>query len=179
MIEKTLSTHRAFTGRMLALDVVEVELEPGVKSRREIVHHRGAVAVLARGPDGRFVFVRQYRKPMEVELTEIVAGCLEPGETPEQSARREVHEETGFAVKTLAPLGIIYPSAGYTDEVIHLFYAELEPSPTARQQDHDERITLVQLDAGEFERGLAAGEWRDAKTLAAWALFKRVNSDQC
>ena len=174
MLEKTLSTQRIFAGRMLALDVVEVELEPGVKSRREIVHHRGAVGVLARGPDGRFVFVRQYRKPMEAEITEIVAGCLEPGETPEQSARREVHEETGFAARTLTPLGLIYPSPGYTDEVIHLFYAELEPSPAVQQQDHDERITLVHRDAAEFERGLAAGEWPDAKTLAAWALFKRV-----
>jgi ADP-ribose pyrophosphatase len=173
MIETTLTTQRAFTGRLLTLDVLEVELEPGVTSRREVVHHRGAVAVLARGPDGRFVFVRQYRKPMEAELTEIIAGCLEPGETPEESARREVREETGYAVRTLAPLGIIYPSPGYTDEVIHLFFADLEPAPAAQQQDHDERITLVWFDTAELERDIAAGEWRDGKTLAAWAIFRQ------
>lgn len=172
MIEKTLSTRRAFTGRLLTLDVVEVELEPGVTSRREIVHHGGAVAILARGPDGRLVFVRQYRKPLERELTEVVAGGMEPDETPEQSARREVHEETGYAVKSLMPLGVIYAAPGYTDEALHVFYADLEPTAVASEPDHDERIALVWLDDTEFERGIAAGEWRDSKTLAAWALFK-------
>jgi ADP-ribose pyrophosphatase len=179
VIEKTLSTQRAFTGRLLSLDVLEVELETGVRAHREIVHHRGAVAVLARGHDGRFLFVRQYRKPVESDLIEIVAGCLEPGESPEQNARRELREETGYAARTLTPLGVIYPSPGYTDELIHLFYADLEPTPAAPQPDHDERIALAWFDAAEFERGIAAGAWRDAKTLAAWALFKQRAGASC
>ena len=172
MIEKTLATQRAFTGGFLTLDVLEVELEPGVRSRREIVHHAGAVAVLARDPEGCFVLVRQYRKPIERELTEIIAGCLEPDETPEQCAAREVLEETGYAVRTLTSMGILHTTPGYSDEIIHMFRAELSASPAAQQTDRDERIVVERLTAEAFEQRIRDGLITDGKTLAAWALHK-------
>ncbi len=175
MIEKTLTAQRAFSGRLLSLDVLEVELEPGVRSRREVVHHPGAVAVLARTPDRRFVLVRQYRKPIEQEVTEIIAGCLEPGEQPAACAAREVREETGHVVSALTALGVLYPTPGYTDETIHLFMAELDPSPAVQQTEHDERIVIERLDSTEIERRMLAGQIRDGKTLAAWALYKLAN----
>lgn len=172
MKETTIATRREFSGRLINLDVLEVELEPGVRARREIVLHRGAVGILARTPDGRFVFVRQYRKPVEAELTEIIAGCLDPGETPEQAAVREIREETGYAVRRLIPLGPLLPSPGYTNEIIHLFMAELAPAPAGQQTEHDERIVVESFDAGEVERRMASGDIRDGKTLAAWMLYR-------
>ena len=172
MIEKTLSTERVFSGRLLTLDVLEVELEPGVRARREVVRHPGAAAVLARAPDGRFVFVRQFRKPVERELVEIIAGCLERGETPAQCAAREVLEETGSTVRSLSPLGTLYPTPGYTDEIIHLFRAELAPAPAAQRTDRDERIVLERLTPEAFEQQVRDGAITDGKTLAAWALHK-------
>ncbi len=172
MIEKTLSTERVFSGRLLTLDVLEVELEPGVRARREVVRHPGAAAVLARAPDGRFVFVRQFRKPVERELVEIIAGCLERGETPAQCAAREVLEETGYTVRSLSPLGTLYPTPGYTDEIIHLFRAELAPAPAAQRTDRDERIVLERLTPEAFEQQVRDGAITDGKTLAAWALHK-------
>ena len=172
MTEKTLATERVFTGRLLTLDVLEVELEPGVRSRREVVHHPGAVAVLARTPDGCYVFVRQYRKPIEREAVEIIAGCLERGETPEQCAAREVMEETGYAIRTLTSLGMIHTTPGYSDEVIHIFRAELAASPAAQQTDRDERITVERMTAETFEQKIRDGAIADGKTLAAWALHK-------
>ena len=63
--EKTIDSHRVFEGRLLKVDSVDVELADGRKSVREIVRHPGAVAVLVRGADKRYVFVHQYRKPAE------------------------------------------------------------------------------------------------------------------
>ena len=82
MREKTISKKTVYTGRILGLEVQEIEMENGKKGLREIVRHRGAVAVLARLPDGRFVLVRQFRKPVEKEMLEVVAGNREPTRIP-------------------------------------------------------------------------------------------------
>ncbi len=94
--EKTLHSERVYTGRIIDVDLVDIELPDGRKAKREVVRHGNAVAVLARRPDGKFVFVKQYRKAAEEALVEVIAGGLEKGEDPEAGARRETAEETGF-----------------------------------------------------------------------------------
>ncbi len=173
MNEKTISIEPIFSGRLLTLETQQVELEPGVRAYREIVRHPGAIAAIARVPDGRFVFVRQFRKPIERDLLEIIAGRNEPDESPESGAAREIKEETGHEVVSLHSLGNLYPSPGYTDELIHLFFAELSAEASAQNGDHDERITVEYLTAEEFESLLTGGIIEDAKTLSAWLLFTR------
>lgn len=168
MNENTVSSQRVFDGRLLKLDALEVELANGQLARREIVRHPGAVAIWARAPDGRFVFVRQFRKAIEQELLEIVAGTLEIGETPEACARRELREETGYAVKTLAPLGSIFTAPGFCTEQIFIFYAELTGHGAA-DPDPDEHLEVVLLDAPQWNAMMSRGAVQDAKTLAAWA----------
>lgn len=169
MKETTVSSRTVYTGRIVQLDVAEVRLEDGRVSTREIVRHGQAAVVLARIPDGRFVFVRQFRKPMEDDMLEAVAGGMEPGETPEECARREVGEETGYAVSSIVPLGPIVCSPGYCTEVIHAFFATLEPHPGRQRLDTDENIDAVLLTRGEVEDAIANGTLWDGKTLAAWA----------
>ena len=122
-----------------------MELEPGRRASREIVRHPGAIGALARIPDGRFVLVRQFRKPIERDVLEIIAGRKNPGESPEDCATREIREETGHEVVSLHSLGPIYPSPGYVDELIHLFYAELSEATAAQDGDPDERIMVEYL----------------------------------
>ena len=173
MSEKTISITPVFTGRMISVETQVVELEPGHRAYREIVRHPGAIAVVARIPDGRFVFVRQYRKPLERDVLEIVAGRKETGEEPDACASRELKEETGHDVVALHPLGIIHCSPGFLKETLHLFFAELADSPAAQDGDHDERITVEYLTREEFEALVDGGMVEDAKTLAAWLLFIR------
>ena len=170
MNEKTVSSQRVSDGRLLKLDVLEVELDNGRRARREIVRHPGAVAVWARAPDGRFVFVRQFRKAIEQELLEVVAGTLEIGETPEACARREIREETGYAVKTLTPLGFIFTAPGFCTERIAVFYADLAKNGPA-DPDPDERLDVVLLDAAAWKAMMSRGAVQDAKTWAAWGMF--------
>ncbi|GEM_PF-315691 len=171
--ERTLSARTAFSGRLLKVEVLDVELEPGVRAVREVIRHPGAVAVVAECQDGRWVFVRQFRKAVEQSLLEVVAGGLNPGEAPESCARREMHEETGHEVLALRPLGSVYPTPGYNSEVIHLFHATVSASRATRHQgDHDERISVEYLTRQAFEDLIRQGMVRDAKTLAAWLLYK-------
>ena len=171
MSEKTLRSETVFTGRLLEVDVLEVELDSGARSIREIVRHPGAAAVLAELPDGRFVLVRQFRKPCEAGVVEIVAGVLEPGEEPGECAARELEEETGHKAEELTKLGMVRPSPGYTDEVVHLYHARVDAVPGSSRPESDERIEVLHVDRSAAERMMAAGQISDAKTLAAWLLY--------
>lgn len=172
MDEKTISMETLYTGRIVSLELHEVELRNGARSQREVVRHGPAVAVIAQLEDGRFVFVRQYRKPVERAVLEVVAGNCEPGEDLETAACRELREETGYEATHLKPLGAIYPSPGYVDERIELFYARLWHEPEERQLDADEDVE-VHLHSKDVVRALIrTGQIMDAKTLAAWLLFE-------
>jgi ADP-ribose pyrophosphatase len=168
MRERTLKSRTVFKGVLLHVDVEDVELEDGRRAEREILRHPPAVVVLARRPDGRFALVKQFRKPVEADLIEVVAGCLERGETPAAAARREVAEETGYKVRRLRRLGRVYSTPGCCDEVLHLFYAELSPAPAGHCPDDDEQVEVLFLDRDRVERMIARGEIADAKTLAVW-----------
>ncbi len=171
MYEKTISTTTVFEGRILNVDVLEVELEDGRRSIREIVRHGVAVAIIPRLPDGRFVFIRQFRKAMERVCFEVVAGNCDFGEPEEVSAARELKEETGYVAQSLELLGPIFPSVGYCTERIDVFFAEVaEQGDTAF--DEDENIESVILTEAEMDEMIRSGQVADAKTLAAWMLYK-------
>ena len=171
MREITISAKRRFDGRLLKVDVLKVKLENKRQARREVVRHPGAVAVLCRRPDGRFVFVRQFRKPVENMLLEVVAGTRAPGESPVACARRELTEETGYKPVTIRRLGGIYTAPGFCDEKIEVYFAELGGSAGPQSPDDDEKIERVCLSPEQFEAMIASGKIQDAKTLAAWMLF--------
>ena len=173
MYEKTIASKTVFEGRILNVDVLDVELPNGRITTREIVRHSVAVAVIARLRDGEFVFIRQFRKAMERVCFEVMAGNVDPSEAPEAAAVRELKEETGYTPDSIRLLSSIYPSMGYCDERIDIFYANVhEPSKT--DFDPDEEIETVLLTEEEMDTMIRAGEVQDAKTLAAWALYKTL-----
>lgn len=174
MHEKTISSKTLYSGRILGLELQDVEMANGKKAFREIIRHRGAVAVLARRPDGKFVLVRQFRKPVEREMLEVVAGNREKGEDPELCARRELQEETGYEAASLVPLGYIFPSPGYVDERIDLFYAETKPEAGVVSPDEDEHLDVVLLDRNEIVEKIRGNEINDSKTLAAWTQYATI-----
>lgn len=166
--EDTLSKQNLFNGIVFNVERIEVRLETGAEAKRDIVRHAGGVGILARDPEGRFLLVRQFRKAIECDCLEIVAGMREPGEAPEVTGKRELEEETGYTASTLHYLGRYLPSPGYTDEVDHLYFAELTGRPVDLALDHDERLEVCRFSKAEMESLLRENKMCDGKSIAAW-----------
>jgi ADP-ribose pyrophosphatase len=172
MREKTRSSRTLYSGRVLTLEILDVELEDGRPAVREIIRHARAVCVLPRRPDGRFVWVRQFRKAMEEEVVEVCAGLVEPGEAPEAAARRELSEETGLAADRLIHLGEVYSSPGYSDEKVDLYFAECSAPAGAANPDEGEQVETLALSPEQIDARIRSGDIRDAKSIAVWLLYR-------
>jgi 8-oxo-dGTP pyrophosphatase MutT (NUDIX family) len=145
------ASRRVFDGRHVRVDE---EDWPGV-GVWEVVRPLDAAAVLAITPDGDAVLVRQFRPPVRDHLLEIPAGLLDvEGETPEECARRELREETGFRATSIEPLTTYVASPGHSSERVHVFLARTDAEPEAEPEVGIEvvRRPLAVL-AGEARRG--------------------------
>ena len=157
---------RVHDGRIVKLDVEEVRLPNGNVVSLEIVRHRGAAAIVPVDAEGHAVLIRQYRHATLGFLLEVPAGTLDPGETPEACALREVREETGLTAERLDPLGWIWTTTGFTDEKIWLYRAT-GLSSTGTAHEPDEVITVFRLPLAEAVRRALEGEITDAKSVCA------------
>jgi ADP-ribose pyrophosphatase len=143
-----------------------VTLPNGRVAELDIVHHPGASAVVPFVSRDEVLLIRQYRHAAGGTILEVPAGKLDPGDTPESCARRELEEEAGCRAGRIENLGWIFTTPGFTDEVIHLFAAfELEDVPT-RHED-DEVIELLRLPLAEALDLVWRGELTDAKSALA------------
>jgi len=168
--EITLERREMYAGKIIRVVLDQIQNCRGHRSTREIVVHPGAVAVLARTEEGKFLFVRQYRKPVELDLLEIPAGKREAGEAPELTAVRELREETGYGGGTWTYLGKIYTSPGMLNEGIDLYFTDAVYPVGIQQDDPDEILRVVHLNPEEIRLTVSRGELIDAKSLAALAL---------
>src|SRR5690625_8044810 len=99
-------------------------LPNGEYSKRELVNHPGAVAVIAITKENKIVFVEQYRKPLERSLVEMPAGKIEEDEQPAVTALRELEEETGYTTNALTRVTACFPSPGFADELVHSYLTD-------------------------------------------------------
>lgn len=163
--EKTLSSRRIYEGRAVRLRVDTVELSGGRQTTREIVEHEEVVAVVAVDDKDNVLLVKQFRKPVEKELLEIVAGGIDPGETPEDAVRREMREETGFLPQKVQKLGGFYSAPGFCTEYLYLYLAtDLVHSPLRAEDTAG--ISLVRRQITEIPELIASCAVVDAKSIA-------------
>ena len=163
-----LKSRRAYTGKVISLDVDEVRFPDGSVGELEMIRHPGASAIVPflsdpAGDDPQVLLIRQYRYAAEGYLYEIPAGRLNPGEDPESCAARELKEETGCTAAKVERLFTMYTTPGFTDEKIHVFMASgLEGGESSLEADE-----FLDLHPMPLSRALAmveAGEIQDAKT---------------
>ena len=166
-----LATRRMYSGKVVRLDVDTVRFPDGSTGELELIRHPGAAAVIPcasdpAGPDPTILMIRQFRYATGGDLWEIPAGTLAPGEAPEACARRELLEEVGVTAERVERLTSIWTTPGFTDELIHLFWATgLTVGAAAREPD--EFIEVVPRPLSQVLSGIRDGEVRDAKTVAA------------
>lgn len=162
--EQVLSSETAWSGKIFDVECLEVKLPNGRVSRRDVVRHHGAVAIVALTESGKIALVRQYRTALDRVTVEIPAGKLEPGEDPLDCAKRELKEETGFVAERIAYLTTIASSCGFSDELIHLYLAT-QLSFEGATPDEDEFLNVDLVDVQELVDAVLDGKIEDAKTV--------------
>ncbi|MCL6474659.1 MAG: NUDIX hydrolase [Firmicutes bacterium] len=166
MQEEVIRSERIFQGRVVNLRVDTVQLPNGKVSQREIVEHRGAVAIVPLLNDDTVLMIRQFRLAVNEVLLEVPAGTLEPDEPSEVCAARELEEETGYRAGTLRKLFSQYLAPGYSQEILHVFLAK-DLEKTAQHTEDDESVEVVPVPLSLAVDMVLSGEIRDAKTIAA------------
>ncbi|SOC38184.1 NUDIX domain-containing protein [Ureibacillus acetophenoni] len=175
--EKTIHSEPIFKGKVISVKVDDVILPNGNESKREIVNHPGAVAIIPITDDGKIILVEQYRKALERSIIEIPAGKLEKGEAPETTARRELEEETGYGCHELTYIQSFATSPGFADEVIHLYAAkQLFTIEDKADLDEDEFVSLMEVTLEEAEKMVQEQKIYDAKTAFAILWLKLEQS---
>lgn len=143
-----------------------------------MIRHSGASAIVpmldARTPDPDIVLIRQYRYAANDYLYEIPAGRLDPGESPEECARRELQEETGYSASQVRRLTTIYTTPGFTDEIIHIFVAD-DLTGGAASREPDEFMELQSMPLSRAVAMVHSGEIMDAKTAIGLLLAEAAH----
>lgn len=163
LTEKTLNSKTIYDGKILHVILDEVELPDGNRTMREVVNHQGGVCIAALDEDKNLYFVRQFRYPYKEVTLELPAGKLEKGETVLENGKRELLEETGCEGYNFITLGAMYPSTGYTDEIIHLFACKVR-SVGEQQPDEDEFLNVEKIPLNKAVEMVLNNQLPDAKT---------------
>ena len=163
--EKLLGNETIYEGKILDLRIDSIELPSGRQTIREIVCHRNSVVIVAVDAEESVFLVRQYRSPLRKMLLEIPAGKKEAGESPAETACRELIEETGYTAGEMEDLGGFYAGPGYSTEYLHLFYAS-DLKPADNVLDDDEIAEVLRVPLAEIPGMISSGEICDAKSVA-------------
>ena len=178
-MEETLSSREIYSGRILKLRIDDVRLPNGHQTKREIVEHSNAVAIIAIDNDDNVLLVKQFRKPVEKELLEIPAGCIEAGEEADDTVHREMREETGYRPQRIERLGGFYSTPGFCTEYLHLYLATDLVADKLHAEDTDD-IELVRVPLSRIYKLISSGTICDAKSIAGLLLYLTVKKpDQC
>ena len=172
-MERLIGSEIVTRGKAFTFRVDEVELANGRRTKRYIVEHPGAVAIIPILPDGGIVLVRQYRHATGKMLLEIPAGTVEMGETSEECARRELIEETSYEAESMEELKRFYTAPGYSSEMIHVFIAKgLRSVRGEMEEDESIRTEIYKLD--EVMKMIRDNIIEDGKTICGMLDFTNL-----
>lgn len=170
MVEKKLDSSLIYDGKIIRLEKDTVLCPNGKKANREVVRHNGGAAILCVTKDNKVLLERQFRYPYDEIIYEIPAGKLEKGEDPYKAALRELEEETGNKASELIHLTDIYPTCGYSSEIIYLYLAK-DFVKTETNFDEDEVIESEFIPLDEVKAMIKDGRIKDAKTICALSVY--------
>ena len=162
--------------KKFSFQINRITLPNGHEGEYGSIIHPGAALAVPVTNEGKIIILRQYRFAVSRYLLEFPAGTLEKGETPLNTIKREIQEETGYSAENWDKLGVLVPAPGYADEEIHLFLArELSKLANIPSGDLDEDIEVLILEPLELDNIIASGkEILDGKTVTAWFRAKQL-----
>lgn len=174
--EKTIKQEVVYKGKILNVELHDVVLPDGTFSKRELLKHNGAVAILAVTDNNEILLVEQYRKAVEMTTLEIPAGKLDVNEDPLECAVRELKEETGYTVNSdsLEKICETHVAIGYSSELITIYFV----GKLSKEQlgdlalDEDEFLNLKKYSVAEAMKLLDNNSITDSKTIIALQWLK-------
>src|SRR5437879_4719789 len=169
---KVLNSTTIYEGPVFGIRRDEVIEPSGVRAIREVITHPGSVVVLPVLPDAKILLVWQYRHATRQYLWELVAGRMDPGETPKVAAARELIEETGYRAKRFRVFLDVFPTPGFLEERMFLLLAE-GLTPGEAEPEEDEKIISRAYTHKQLEEMIRAGKLRDAKSIAGILYYFR------
>lgn len=171
--EKQVKSELVYNGKVVKLYVDDVKCPNNNISKREIVKHNGGVCILAI-VDNKVILEKQYRYAYDEVLFELPAGKLEANEDSYEAGLRELEEETGYKAERLIYFGQMYPTCGYSNEIIYLYVAE-GLSQSKRHLDEDEFIDLEYVELSKVVEMINEGIIKDAKTICLISKYLLAN----
>lgn len=161
-----------FKGHVFDIKVDKIEYNSGNEGVREVIIHNGGAVVLPVTNDGKIVFVKQYRYPLDEFIYELPAGKLEVNEDPLACATRELNEETGYKSKKVSYLGKIYTSPGFCSEILYIYLAQELVYGQHNREEGEYGMELHEFTIKEIDQMIRDGKIVDAKTLSGLYFFR-------
>jgi len=158
--------------KSISLVEENIELPTGVSISHTTINHPGAAVILPITDKGNIILVNQFRPSLKKWLLELPAGTMEPGETPQACAERELEEETGYSSVNFSSLGQVTPLAGFCDEIQYLFVAKNLVHTSRFTCDDDEIIEVIEISVNELEEKIRNDQITDTKTIACLSKAK-------
>ena len=167
---KIIERKASIDAKKIRFEINRIRMPIGVEGEFGIIRHPGAALAIPFTNNGEVIILRQYRFACSRRILEFPAGTLETGESPLESIKREIQEESGYSAQTWEPLGEMLPCPGYSDEKIHLFLArDLNKLDTKPEGDADEDIEVLKMSAEKLNEIISSGtEALDGKSITAW-----------
>ena len=169
-MEKLIQTIATLRAHSFSVNLDDVLLRDGKVSRRIRIDHPEASAIIPFVSESEIIMVRQYRYALGRETLELPAGKVNQGEKPEQCARRELLEETGYEAVSLDLIYTYAPALGYSNELIHIYssrYLKQVRAPI----DQEEISSVERLGVEEIRSLIRQGKILDGKTLIGLAML--------
>ena len=157
---------RVFNGVVFNVDEVKVEVHKKMLTR-QVVRHAPVVVIVAVNNDNKVLLTSEYRIGPNEVTTNLPAGFIDEGETPEQAALRELREETGFVGTDPVVMTKIYSSEGFTDEAAYLVFVHYDMENVGTHFDSDEYVNHKEVDFEQAKRMVLNGEIKSAQSTSA------------
>jgi ADP-ribose diphosphatase len=172
---RLLEKEKVYRGNIVDLSVHRIEYRSGTKTKREVVEHPGGAVILAVLDDNSILMVRQYRHPVESDVTELPAGKLDNDEDPLDCAKRELREETGYQAEEWTKLIAILTTPGFCNEKLHIFLAQkISPAPGGQALEEGEAsLKVLRIPLDEAVAMIERGEIVDGKSIAGIMIGER------
>jgi ADP-ribose diphosphatase len=169
---ETLESEQVFKGKVFSVSRDKVKMPNGRTVAVDVVRHSKSVVIVPVPEPGKVILIRQYRHAVNAHLWELPAGSVDEGESPEQAAKRECHEEIGLVPATVVRLSALYPTPGYCDEEMVFFRVSgLEKTDETAHVDEDEDIEAQTFELRDAREMARRGEIVDMKTLVGLGLI--------